>query len=324
MLLPIKKYLWKITTIIVLFVCTAIAMQRQETEPGDLSPKEIARRTLDSVVFVIAKDKNGKAVGQGSGFYYAARGVITNYHVVKGAEKVYVSAVTLPDELLECEIDEADQLNDLVILHPYKSNGKPLEFSKTPTSLAERVYVIGNPRGLGGTFSEGLISSYREIAGRSFIQHTAPISSGSSGSPMLNTKGEVIGVVISMLREGQNLNFAVPAQFVSKLIDHAAEQAFLKILGQNKSNSNSLNSRSNMNQKAVSELQNELNALKKQYNDLLKVSKQFQKEFNALLDTECKNDVINSAPSCFEHLLKMVSTSNELKAFTYSPPLRTQ
>jgi S1-C subfamily serine protease len=324
MLLPIKKHLWKTTIIIVLFVCTAIATQRQEMGIGDLSPQEIARRTLDSVVFVIAKDKNGKAIGQGSGFYYAPRSIITSYHVIKDAEKVYISAVASPDVLHECNVDEADQSNDLVILHPNKADGPPLKLSQSPTSMGERVYVIGNPRGLGGTLSEGLISSYREIAGRSFIQHSAPVSSGSSGSPMLNTKGEVIGIVISMIRDSQNLNFAVHAQFADILIKQAAEKTLLKILGRKQPDSDSLNLPSNMNQMTVSELQAELYALQKQYNDLLRASRQFQREFKAFLDTECKEDILSSDLACFKHVLKMTRTCNELNAFTYSSSRRIQ
>jgi hypothetical protein len=70
--------------------------------------------------------------------------------------------------------------------------------------------VIGNPGGLQGTVSDGLISAFRED--RSYMQITAPISSGSSGSPVLDEEGKVIGVAVSQIIEGQNLNFAIPVE----------------------------------------------------------------------------------------------------------------
>ena len=68
--------------------------------------------------------------------------------------------------------------------------------------------MIGNPGGLQGTVSDGLISAFRED--RSYIKITAPISSGSSGSPVLDEEGKVIGVAVRQMVVGQNLNFAIP------------------------------------------------------------------------------------------------------------------
>lgn len=87
--------------------------------------------------------------------------------------------------------------------------------------IGESVYVAGNPIGfLEGTFSDGIISGVREFwVGSKRIQITAPISKGSSGGPMLNRKGEVIGVAVSFITEGQNLNFAIPSNYLSELLN---------------------------------------------------------------------------------------------------------
>jgi S1-C subfamily serine protease len=77
----------------------------------------------------------------------------------------------------------------------------------------ERVIVIGNPTGLTGSVSDGLISAFRE--GRSHIQITAPISQGSSGSPVMDEMGEVIGVATLGNTQGQNSNFAIAVEKVS-------------------------------------------------------------------------------------------------------------
>ena len=79
------------------------------------------------------------------------------------------------------------------------------------------VYVTGNPRGLEGTFSDGLISAIREVNGRKLFQMTAPVSPGSSGGPVLNSSGEVIGITVSQVKDGQNLNFAVPVNYLKEL-----------------------------------------------------------------------------------------------------------
>jgi len=80
----------------------------------------------------------------------------------------------------------------------------------------QRVLVIGNPEGLEGTVSDGIISAFR--AGRTMIQITAPVSPGSSGSPVLDESGDVIGIATQVLKEGQNLNFAISAETIRDAI----------------------------------------------------------------------------------------------------------
>ena len=86
------------------------------------------------------------------------------------------------------------------------------------TQVGETVYAVGNPRGLEGTFSDGIISSIRLLDGDKLIQITAPISRGSSGGPVLNQKGEAIGVSVLSVIDGQNLNFAIPSNYLKSLL----------------------------------------------------------------------------------------------------------
>jgi S1-C subfamily serine protease len=81
------------------------------------------------------------------------------------------------------------------------------------------VFVVGNPRGLEGTFSQGMVSSIRGLDSGTLLQITAPISAGSSGGPVLDVLGNVIGVAVATIREGQNLNFAVPTNYLAALVD---------------------------------------------------------------------------------------------------------
>jgi hypothetical protein len=84
--------------------------------------------------------------------------------------------------------------------------------------VGDSVYAVGNPRGLEGTFSQGIISSVRIVGTDKLIQLTAPISPGSSGGPVLNGRGNVIGVSVATFRSGQNLNFAIPSIYVAGLV----------------------------------------------------------------------------------------------------------
>ena len=92
--------------------------------------------------------------------------------------------------------------------------------------VGESVYVAGNPMGfLEGTFSNGIVSGVREFrVGSQRIQITAPISEGSSGGPVLNSKGEVIGIAVSTITAGQNLNFAIPSGYLSELLNKVKDQ----------------------------------------------------------------------------------------------------
>ena len=90
---------------------------------------------------------------------------------------------------------------------------------------------MGNPRGLEGTFSDGIISSVRPVGSDKLIQITAPLSPGSSGGPVLNRRGEVIGVSVLTIRDGQNLNFAIPSNYLKTLL---TKVRFAKSLSQAK------------------------------------------------------------------------------------------
>jgi len=103
----------------------------------------------------------------------------------------------------------------------------PLSLSTTVPEVGERILVYGSPLGLEKTVSDGIISAIREVPGYGkLIQITAPISPGSSGSPVLNMKGEVIGIASFQMIEGQNLNFAIPSERIANLILSKEKETF--------------------------------------------------------------------------------------------------
>jgi hypothetical protein len=84
--------------------------------------------------------------------------------------------------------------------------------------VGDEVYVVGNPLGLEGTFSSGIISGIRQVDKDKLFQITAPISPGSSGGPVLNKSGMVIGIAVASYQGGQNLNFAIPSSYLESII----------------------------------------------------------------------------------------------------------
>ena len=187
-------------------------------EAQELSPRDIAARARPSVVMVSAV-RDGNVVRRGSGFIVSGDGrLITNRHVIEGAESLRVQLST--GEIYDNVFFVSDDARrDLAILRIPDTGLPGLSIGDERTAaVGDPVYVFGNPLGLEGTFSDGLISAMRTVDGVSIVQITAPISPGSSGGPVFDARGEVIGVATRTLSEGQNLNMAVPARYAQGLL----------------------------------------------------------------------------------------------------------
>jgi len=171
----------------------------------------ITRRASPAVVTLHAFNSTGREVSLGSGFFLPDGRIATNRHVVEGATRMTAKASN-DRELGSAEYAEAvGRTADLAILPRIGSPPATLPLATRLPEAGESVVVIGAPEGLSNTVSTGIVSAIRSIQGRTLVQISAPISHGSSGGPVLNMRGEVIGVSVSVLSEGQNLNFAVPA-----------------------------------------------------------------------------------------------------------------
>jgi serine protease Do len=178
----------------------------------------LVEKVMPAVVTIVSTD--ARDIVQGSGFIISSDGkIVTNFHVVAG--KPAILARRSDGSFLVIKgILASDKANDLAIL---QAEGRNLPFVRLGDSdavkVGEAICVIGSPMLLEGTVSAGIISAVRELRdGRKLLQITAPISEGSSGSPVFNRKGEVIGVASFILSEGQNLNFAVPSNAVKALL----------------------------------------------------------------------------------------------------------
>ena len=168
-----------------------------------------------------------KASSLGSGFIIKEDGiVITNNHVIANAEDILIR---VGDKEYNAEVIGADPYMDLAVLKmKTKDKFKPVRFGdSTKARVGDWVVAIGNPFGLGGTVTSGIISARNRQIGltryEDFIQTDASINQGNSGGPLFNLKGEVIGVNTAIIAPGQSgsigIGFAIPANAASNVID---------------------------------------------------------------------------------------------------------
>lgn len=181
--------------------------------------QEIAKTAFGSTVLLVMEDSNGQPLSLGSGFFVRDGEIASNLHVVEGAARGYAKLVGQISKYDIHGITGVDPDRDLVILKVAASNNQALVLGNSDgVQVGEAVYAVGNPQGLEGTFSQGIVSSVRDVGTDKLLQITAPISPGSSGGPVLNAKGEVVGVSVATFRGGQNLNFAIPSNYLKTLL----------------------------------------------------------------------------------------------------------
>ena len=207
--------LWQLSlaTLAAFLLCCTI-----NTAPAQNVP-QIVEKTLAATVYLEVKDSKGKSIGFGSGFFVRENLIATSYHVIEDAASGTAKLVGKDTTYNIEDFTATDKTNDLALLKVTAYGIKPLPLGNSPdVKISETVYVAGNPMGLEGTFSHGMISGRRGTYTKERLQMTAPISRGSSGGPVLNSKGEVIGVVSRANKAGQNLNFAIPSNYLKTLL----------------------------------------------------------------------------------------------------------
>jgi hypothetical protein len=201
--------------------------------PQKLTTAQIADRAIPSVVVVENFNEDGEKAEQGSGYVFSGDGiVITNYHVIRGAKSLNVKVPGREpyrvDSILGYEID-----HDVAAV---QVSGASLPALSTETieepKVGDRVVAIGAPLGLESTVSEGIVSAIRDAGTMRIIQTTASISPGSSGGPLLNEFGRVIGLTTSTVLNGQSINFVVSARHVSELLSRKQPLSLEEMLRQ--------------------------------------------------------------------------------------------
>ncbi len=208
----------KISGLALLAVSMTVA-SAQSTRPKKDIPT-IAKAAKEAIVTIVMQHDD-KPIALGTGFLVRQDGVIvTNYHVIVTGNVAIVKfadgTISPVDGLLE-----TDKMRDLAVIKIHGRSFQTLPLGNSDqTQVGEDVVAIGNPLGLELSVSNGILSGVRndEREGGKFLQTTAPISHGSSGGPLLNMFGEVIGINSMFLEGGENLNFAIPINDAKRLI----------------------------------------------------------------------------------------------------------
>jgi len=195
----------------------ALLFVASQTPALALDAQQLFQQSQNSVVVVLNYDSSGKAAKFGTGFFFKEGNLVaTNYHVI---DKHVELRLKLGDGTL-VKVESVARYNkeqDLAILRVAKP-GKPLALAAGDPQIGEDVLAIGNPGGLERTISTGIVSGIRRRGKVKVYQITAPISPGSSGGPILNSQGSVLGLATFYAQGGQNLNFAVPAGYLEDLL----------------------------------------------------------------------------------------------------------
>ena len=189
----------------------SISLAQQQASVG----RDIYAKASGSVLLLTVVSATGDDVGLGSGFLVDRGKIVTNAHVAdSGRVVIQVGPVRIPTK-----VEKQDSDNDLALLTIETELTLPsLTLAATDPSPGEQIFAIGNPKGLEKTISQGVVSAHRDVDGRKLLQISSPISQGSSGGPILNSSGEVVGVAVGLLKSGQNLNFAIPVSVLQSFL----------------------------------------------------------------------------------------------------------
>ncbi len=190
-----------------------------ETSQMNMSIEGVAQTANPAVVMITAAGSSAGSLG--SGFLISSDGiVVTNYHVIKDAQGLGVKFAQDKELITNVSVIKTDAIRDIALLKiATPVNVTPLSMGDSEQiTVGEHVVAIGNPKGLQNTVSDGLISAVRDTSGMKQIQISVPISHGSSGGALINMRGEVIGITSSGIEQGQNLNFAIPINYVKEYL----------------------------------------------------------------------------------------------------------
>lgn len=182
--------------------------------------ERLASEATRAVVLIEADTPSG--TNQGSGFVVDSTGrILTNHHVVADARSVQVK-IASGDVYDRVSVLAADERRDIAVLQIPGFDLPTLPLGNSDSvRVGSEVIAIGSPLGLENTVSTGIVSGRRqEPEGYQVLQISAPASQGSSGGPVMSRHGEVVGIAVSQMRGGQNLNFAIPINYARGLLSH--------------------------------------------------------------------------------------------------------
>lgn len=189
----------------------------------EMSAEAIYERTTPSVL-TLRIERANNSEGIGTAFLALRPGLaVTAWHVVKDASKI-TGKFSDGKEAAVVGVIDKDETLDLALVAVDSGDRPVLSIAEGDPKVGAKTYVIGTPRGLEFSISDGIISQTPYFGDSKLYQFTCPVSQGNSGGPLLNAAGQVLGVVSWQLRDAQNLNFAVPISWTAKLDANKAPQ----------------------------------------------------------------------------------------------------
>jgi hypothetical protein len=192
-----------------------------------LDASQVFEKVSPSVWVVRTFDANDRPVMLGSAVVIGPARLVTNCHVLAKASEVVVKRDNV---MYGAKLEHADAPRDLCLLSVKGFSAPAVEMApRESLKVGQKVYAIGNPRGLEVTLSEGLISRLRGewSDGSHVLQTSAPVSPGSSGGGLFDEQGRLVGITTWITRDSQNLNFALPAEWIAE-VPKRAEAALAK------------------------------------------------------------------------------------------------
>lgn len=182
---------------------------------SERNAEQIFNEMSVSVARINVSNASGNQISLGSGVVIGPGSVITNCHVTRGGSKFQVK---LGNDSYNAQVEVEDRDFDLCRLRVDGLNAPAVRLGQGQRLRSgQKVFAIGAPHGLDLTISDGIVSALREMRSGKVIQTTAPVSPGSSGGGLFDAYGNLVGIVTFQHTQGQNLNFAVPAEWIKEM-----------------------------------------------------------------------------------------------------------
>lgn len=188
-----------------------------ETSRAETNPKRVYQRSLPSVMTLDVENKAGERFIGSAVLALSNDVAVTAWHVVSDAHTVWASFADGTRVQVLGYLDRDCQRDVALLKLERPLRGRKAMVSADLMPVGSRAYVIGAPKGLGFSISDGLVSQLRMVDGFAQYQVSCPISPGNSGGPMLNEHGQVAGIVSWTKSDAQNVSFAIPCQEILRL-----------------------------------------------------------------------------------------------------------
>ena len=221
-------------SLVLALLTTALGVSPAPAQQSSPPPsfQQLFKQSAPAVVLITQYTADDHWTSLGTGFIVSSSGVIvTNNHVIAPDQGATRIAVKLPrgDVYNDVRIIYTEARRDFAVLSIKATGLRTLKVGDSDqVEVGDQVVAIGNPQGLDLTFTSGIVESVRldPDKGYRFIQHQAPISHGSSGGPLLNMSGEVIGINTFSVKDSQNLNGAIPINYVKPYFGDTARMTW--------------------------------------------------------------------------------------------------